>query len=89
LTAKALEARGLNHMTVVLMGHDNKSLASQTNRRLLIELLAPIPVVKIPLLGKNPVALRTLKINSKKIGKHLHELVTRIPSGSLSEKLRS
>ena len=63
-------------LKVVLMSPKNADLSSTSNRAVLTELLAPIPVLSIPFLGKEPTNPAILKNNSKKIEKTLARILS-------------
>jgi dethiobiotin synthetase len=81
LTIKALHTRKVRKIRVVLMDLDcpSSSLitrrASRSNPSFLTELLSPIPLFRIPNLGKNPSKPEQLHIFAKKLKKTLADIL--------------
>jgi len=82
LTVRALRAARIHQVKVVLMdggapaggpGRPDRSVGS--NPRLLAELLSPVPVLRLPFLGRNASRPGVLKKNQKKIQKTLARLL--------------
>ena len=83
LTVEALQHIGIQRLKVVLMTQDGRrvracgrpDLSFRSNRRILSEMLAPIPVLEIGFLGRNPFALAALKKSAKKVKKTLAQIL--------------
>jgi dethiobiotin synthetase len=75
LTVQALQRIGIQRLKVVLMARNDRDLASETNRKLLLEILAPIPVLEIGFLGPNAMDFVALKKNAKKVKKTLAQIL--------------
>ena len=71
LTVRMLQDAGVQHIKVVLMGVSYADLSVKTNKNVLSELLAPIPVVSIPFLGKKAHKTGVIRIAAKKLKKSL------------------
>lgn len=70
-SAEIHRSRALRAVKVVLMDGSGKDVSCRTNRSLLAELLAPVPVFQVPFLGRNACSAKSVKNNRKKITKTL------------------
>jgi dethiobiotin synthetase len=75
LTVNALQHAGITEFKVVLMASQERDISSDSNGRILTELLAPAPVVPIPFLGRNPARIPALKRSEKKVKKTLARIL--------------
>jgi dethiobiotin synthetase len=78
LTVRALQTIGVQQLNVVLMGILAPRQAAPDTRHntaVLAKLLAPIPVLQIPFLGRKPLENRAIKKNQKKIKKVLARIL--------------
>jgi dethiobiotin synthetase len=71
LTVAALQHIEIKGLKTVLMSSRAGAYSSDSNRRILAELLAPIPVLPVGFLGRNPLRLEALKKSEKKLKKTL------------------
>jgi len=56
-----LKAIGVESLALMLMSGATRDFASQSNQKVLADLLRPIPVMELPYLGERPLA----KLNKK------------------------
>ena len=75
LTIQASQHIGLQRLKVVLMGVGRRDDSSSSNRRILVEMLAPIPVLGVPFLGAKPMEMAALKKSEKKMKKTLAQIL--------------
>lgn len=75
LTVQALQHIGIQRLKVVLMARNDRDFSSRSNLKFLSETLAPIPVLEIRFLGRNPFALDALKKSAKKMKKTLAQIL--------------
>jgi dethiobiotin synthetase len=82
LTVQALRAARVYRLKVVLMGCKPvpvgvvaQDLSAVSNAALLAELLAPVPVLRLPFLGRNALCVTEVKKNRKKIKKTLARIL--------------
>jgi dethiobiotin synthetase len=52
LSVENLQHAGVKHIIVVLMGVDNADISIKTNEEMITKLVAPVPVLSLPFLGK-------------------------------------
>jgi dethiobiotin synthetase len=71
LTVEALKTIENKGLKAVLMSHNNLAASVNSNRRILVEFLAPTPVLTIPFLGTNLTRIGALEKSEKKIQKSL------------------
>jgi dethiobiotin synthetase len=76
LTVDAMQHAAIKALKVVLMGSRKSDLCTDSNGRILSELLAPTPVIPIPCLGENPVQFPALKLSEKKVKKTLARILS-------------
>jgi len=69
LSLHTLQVAGIKPLKAVLMDHlsRNTQPATRTNPAILSELLASVPLVRLPYLGKNPASPRVLKSFARKL----------------------
>lgn len=75
LTTKELRSRGVSRLKVILMNGQTSDASMGTNLEILHELLAPVPVFGMPFLGPDPLRLKVLKRNHKKLKKVLAQIL--------------
>ena len=75
LTVDALQRIEILGLKAVLMSSREGDFSARSNRRILAEWLAPVPVVPVGFLGRNPVRLEALKKSEKKIKKTLARIL--------------
>jgi dethiobiotin synthetase len=75
LTVGALQHAGIKRLKAVLMASQERDSSTDSNGRLLSELLAPTPVLSIPFLGRNPARLQALERSGKKVKKTLARIL--------------
>lgn len=85
LTLRALRAAGVRPAAVVLMGCARPDVSARTNRALLAELAAPVPVVELPFLGRGASGEAAVKKNAKKLKKTLASLRELIKLGAVAD----
>jgi dethiobiotin synthetase len=71
LTVRTLQHAGIQRIKVVLMEPGKGHLSARSNPKILAQLLAPIPLLRLPFLGPQPARIEALKKKSKKIKKTL------------------
>lgn len=75
LTIGALKHAEMKRLNVVLMSAQCADSSSDSNRSVLSELVAPIPVFAVPYLGRNPARLKGLGTSEKRINKTLAQIL--------------
>jgi dethiobiotin synthetase len=75
LTVDALQHIGIRRLKAVLMGSKEGAFSARSNRRILAELLAPVPVLQVGFLGSNLLRLEALKKSAKIIKKTLARIL--------------
>ena len=70
-TLKRFAKNGVGDLKVVLMDRSCRDESSISNEAVLRELLAPVPLVKVPFLGRNTCSVGMVKKNGRKIAKTL------------------
>ncbi len=76
LTVDAMQHTGIKELKVVLMGSRESDFSTDSNVRILSELLAPTPVIPLPFLGGNPARVPALKLSGKKVKKTLARILS-------------
>ena len=71
LTVKTMQAVGIKNLTVSLMNIQHSDISALSNKRILQEILRPIPVYAVLFLGGNANRPQAIKINHKKTKKIL------------------
>ena len=71
LTVKALRERTKRPVKVVLMDAAKPDFSTPTNRRILLQTLAPVQILSLPFLGAKACRPGAVKINAKKVKKTL------------------
>jgi len=71
LTVDALEHIVMKRLTIVLMSSQEGDSSTDSNSRILAELLTPTRVLPVGFLGRNPLRLGALKKSEKKVKKTL------------------
>lgn len=75
LTAEALKTIKNNVLKVVLAFHNNEDASTGSNSGVLVGLLAPPPVLPVPLLGANPLWTEAVERSRKKMQKNLARIL--------------
>lgn len=75
LTVNALRVRTKGPIKVVLMDAAKPDFSTPTNRTILLQTLAPVPVFGLPFLGVKACQPGAVKINAKKVKKTLASLL--------------
>ena len=75
LTVNALRERTKRPIKVVLMDMAKPDSSAPTNRRILLQTLAPVKVFGLPFLGAKACQPGAVKINAKKVKKTLASLL--------------
>lgn len=75
LTAEALQHIGIQSFKIALMNGSQRDFSSRSNAETLTGLLAPIPVVSVPFLCKNPLQPEAIKKQAKKVKKILARIL--------------
>jgi dethiobiotin synthetase len=75
LTVEALQHTGIQKLKTVLMWAKEGTLTASSNRRILAELLAPVPVLHVGFLGGSLMRLEPLKKSGKIIKKTLAQIL--------------
>jgi dethiobiotin synthetase len=76
LTVDAMQHAVITEFKVVLMASQERDSSTDSNGRILSELLAPTPVVPMPFLGRNPARFLALKRSEKKVKKTLARILS-------------
>ena len=74
LTIQALQHRGIRNLTVVVMAVGRPDPSSESNARILAELLPRVPVLKLGFLGPTPNEREAVKAIEKKFAKTLAQI---------------
>lgn len=74
LTVSMLQDKAVNRVKVVLTEGMRKDESSDSNPKILRELLSPIEVLCLPYLGQSPLGAKSIKNNLRKIKKTLARL---------------
>jgi dethiobiotin synthetase len=69
LTVESMQYVGIKDIMVVLMGIKKCDISTQTNAKIIAELVAPMPVLEVPYLGEKAGELRGIKKGVRKIKK--------------------
>lgn len=75
LAINALQHAGIKRLKAVLMSWPKADSSTDSNRQMLSELLAPVPVFQVPFLGRNPTRLEALGASQKKVKKTLAQIL--------------
>ena len=75
LTVGVMQHAGIARLKVVLMGCKERDYSTESNGRILSELLAPTPIIPLPFLGRNRSHLQALKGSEKKFRKTLAQIL--------------
>jgi dethiobiotin synthetase len=75
LTAESLQHTGIQRLKMVLMSSKEGAFSASSNRRILAELLAPVPVLPVGFLGANLLRREALKKSAKIIKKTLARIL--------------
>ena len=75
LAVDALRKAGIKRLKVVLMSSLETDSSTKSNGRILVELLAPIPVFRVPFLGRNPSRAKALAAGEKKVKKTVAQIL--------------
>ena len=76
LTVDAMQHADIKDLKVVLMGSRESDCSTDSNGRILSELLAPTQIIPIPYLGGNPVQFPALKLSENKVKKTLAQILS-------------
>jgi dethiobiotin synthetase len=76
LTVDAMQHAGIKRLKVVLMASRERDFSTDSNGRILSELLASTPLVPMPFLGRNVVQIPALKRSEKKVKKTLARILS-------------
>jgi dethiobiotin synthetase len=93
LTVRHLQAIGVKHLVVVMMGQKRPDLSSQSNEKAVRELLGGVPVFGLPFLGEKASNMANVQLNAKKLKIMLARVlggakVDAVPSNWKGEKQR-
>jgi dethiobiotin synthetase len=75
LTVEALQLATNAGLTTVLMGAEGRDYSTQTNCRILAEMLAPVPVMRLPFLGTDSNRVEAVKESERKVRKRLARIL--------------
>jgi len=76
LTMDAMQHAEIKRLKVVLMASQERDFSSDSNGRILSELLASTPLVPMPFLGRNAVQIPALKRSENKVKKTLARILS-------------
>jgi dethiobiotin synthetase len=71
LTVRALQARGLKRIAIVLMDQRSRDDSARHNKAIIDELLSPLRVISLPYMGAEATRIGAFKAHGKKIQKTL------------------
>jgi dethiobiotin synthetase len=75
LTYFAMKHAGIKRLKTVLMSSAETDFSVNSNQQILSELLAPVPVLAVPFLGRNAMRLGALEVGERKLKKTLARIL--------------